>query len=129
MSNNCLQVVNIAAPLPKIRAVSPSCVRPQQHRVVTPSQPSSSQGPRGLLMPTIRPSPPIRPTAPIHLPNFSPVPGKVRIRAPMSSTVNQRPMRPAPPLNSQVNNFSQELFHHYFIPIELKIGSNESTEI
>jgi len=89
------QVVSVAAPLPKIRAVSPSCVRPQ-HRITAPSQPIFSQGPRGSAVPIIRPP------APIHLTNHSPAPfGKVRIRPPVvSANIQRATVRPAAPQNT-----------------------------
>lgn len=90
------QVVN-AAPLPKVRAVSPSCVRPQ-HRIAAPPQPIISQAVRGPVAPTIKPA------APIHLANHSPAPfSKVRIRPPVVSANSQRPTaRPTAPQNPPV---------------------------
>ncbi|XP_057369280.1 BRCA2-interacting transcriptional repressor EMSY-like [Daphnia carinata] len=46
------QVVNFSAPLPKVRAVSPTCVRPQ-HKLSTASQPS----PQHKIMTAPQPSP------------------------------------------------------------------------
>ena len=100
------QVVN-AAPLPKVRAVSPSCVRPQ-HRIAAPPQPIISQAVRGPVAPTIKPA------APIHLANHSPAPfSKVRIRPPVVSANSQRPTaRPTAPQNPPViqNSHCRRLF-------------------
>ena len=103
------QVVSVAAPLPKIRAVSPSCVRPQ-HRITAPSQPIFSQGPRGSAVPIIRPP------APIHLTNHSPAPfGKVRIRPPVvSANIQRATVRPAPPQNTLVNKNSSKMLGWFF---------------
>lgn len=93
------QVVNFSAPLSKVRAVSPNCVRPQ-HKVITTPLPSPQLMPRGQVNTPVRP--------PQHLPSPPPISantGKIRIRAPIVQANVQRPpvtVRPAVSQYAQV---------------------------
>lgn len=99
-----IQVVNFSAPLSKVRAVSPNCVRPQ-HKIITTPQPSPQLMPRGQI------STPVRP--PQHLPSPPPIPantGKIRIRAPIVQANVQRPPVTVRPPVSQYAQVFESMF-------------------
>ena len=127
-------MVNAATPVTKVRAISPSCVRLQQQRVVG-LQPNQS-GPKGLMITQTRPG--------LQLQNPS-VPGKIRVRAPVDSTgsLSQRPTTskqsvpqcaqsnhtPRPQLNSGVKQVVQIRTAPLQSQMPLAIQTKESNSI
>ena len=96
-----MQVVNVSAPMSKVRAVSPNCVRPIQKVVNStplPYQPS----PRGQGLNSIRPT---MQQHQQHMTSPISVPGKIRIRAPVVQAIGRTAptnMRPTIPQNFTV---------------------------
>ena len=98
----CFKVVNVSAPLPKVRAVSPNCVRPQKVVTSTPLPQPYQPSPRGQILNSIRPT---MQQHQQHLTSPISVPGKIRIRAPVVQAVGRTPpinTRPIVPQNFTV---------------------------
>lgn len=80
--------MNSPAPLPKVRAASPSCIRPIP-KPVTPIQQTPSQAmPRGPVNNTVRPQMQQMPTPPPSVPANA---TKIRVRAPLVQANAPRP--------------------------------------
>ncbi|XP_046459191.1 BRCA2-interacting transcriptional repressor EMSY-like [Daphnia pulex] len=130
------QVVNFSAPLPKVRAVSPNCVRPQhkitppqpspqqQHKVMTTPQPSPQphkvmttpqSSPQHKIISTPQPSPQLMPRSQIntpirpqqHLPSPSSLPAPTgKIRV-RAPVVQANAQRPPITVRPPVSQYAQ----------------------
>jgi len=104
--------VNVSAPMSKVRAVSPNCVRPIQKVVNStplPYQPS----PRGQVLNSIRPT---MQQHQQHMTSPISVPGKIRIRAPVVQAIGRTAptnMRPTIPQNFTVIG---SFFFYFSVP-------------
>lgn len=97
--------MNVSAPMSKVRAVSPNCVRPIQ-KVVTSTPLPYQPSPRGQVLNSIRPT---MQQHQQHMTSPISVPGKIRIRAPVVQAIGRTAptnMRPTIPPNFTVRRIS-----------------------
>lgn len=80
--------MNSPVPLPKVRAVSPNCIRPAPKPITPLQQPPSQFMPRGPISNIIRP--PVQ-QMPTPVPSVPATTAKIRVRAPIVQTSVPRP--------------------------------------